>query len=82
MSHRNVQRRGFEPARDEAGLKPTLTFHSLRHAFASIAASRGVPVTVLSEIMGHSDVGVTQRVYVHLYDRAKAEDAFRAAMSR
>lgn len=81
LSHRNVQRRGFEPARDEAGLPSTLTFHSLRHAFASVAASRGVPVTVLSEVMGHSDVGVTQSVYIHLFGRVKAEDAFRAAMS-
>jgi hypothetical protein len=30
--------------------------------------------------MGHSDVGVTQRVYMHLYGREQAEDAFRASM--
>src|SRR5204863_7695582 len=81
LSHRNVQRRGFEPTRDEAKLSASVTFHDLRHAFASIAAHRGVPVGVLSEVMGHSHVGLTQRVYMHLYGREQAEEAFRVAMS-
>ena len=59
LGHRNVQRRGFEAARDAAELPEHLTFHSLRHAFASLAAHRRVPVNVLSEVMGHSNVGVT-----------------------
>jgi integrase len=80
LSHRNVQRRAWEPARDAAGLPSELGFHSLRHAFASIAAHRGVPASTLSEVMGHADVGVTLSVYTHLFDRAKAEQAFRAAM--
>nr|MBA2599166.1 site-specific integrase [Actinomycetota bacterium] len=81
LSHRNLQRRGFELARDRAGIDPTVTFHDLRHAFASYAAHRGVPVNVLSEVMGHTHVGITQRVYLHLYDRDRAEEAFRAAMT-
>jgi integrase len=82
LGHRNVDRRGFEPARDLAGLPGSLTFHDLRHAFASRAAHRGVPLNVLSEIMGHTTVAITAKVYVHLYGRAAAEDAFRAAMAR
>jgi integrase len=31
--------------------------------------------------MGHADVGITQRVYMHLYDRDRAEESFRAAMT-
>lgn len=80
LGHRNVQRRGFEAARDAAELPEHLTFHSLRHAFASYAAHRGVPISVLSEVLGHSNIGVTQRVYVHLYGRDQAEDQFRNAM--
>lgn len=82
LMHRNVQRRGFEAARDAAELPKRLTFHSLRHAFASYAAHRGVPVNVLSQVMGHSNVGVTQRVYIHLYGREQVEDDFRRAMGR
>jgi integrase len=81
LSHRNVQVRGFEAARDKAELSENLTFHKMRHAFASLAAHRGVPVSVLSEVLGHADVGITQRVYMHLYDREKAEESFRAAMT-
>lgn len=81
LEHRNVQRRAFEAARDLAGIPKTVTFHDLRHAFASIAAHRGVPVSVLSAVMGHRDVGVTQGVYMHLYNRDAAEDAFRTAMN-
>jgi integrase len=81
LRHRNVQRRAFEAARDEAGLPAELRFHDMRHAFASRCASRGVPIQTLSAVMGHADVSITQRVYVALYDRARAEDAFRAAMS-
>jgi integrase len=81
LSHRNVQRRGFEAARDLAELSPDLTFHDLRHAFASIAAHRGVPLNVLSAVMGHTNVGVTQKVYIHLYGRQEAEEAFRAVMA-
>jgi integrase len=81
LSHRNVQRRAFGPARDLAELTETLTFHDLRHAFASYATHRGVPMNVLSEIMGHTNIAVTAKVYVHLYGRPAAEEAFRAAMA-
>lgn len=30
--------------------------------------------------MGHTNVAVTAKVYVHLYGRQEAEDAFREAM--
>jgi integrase len=79
LGHRNVQRRAWEPVAEEAGLD--LTFHQIRHGFASRAAHLGVPVGTLSEIMGHSDIGVTQRIYVHLYGREEAEDAFRKTMA-
>jgi integrase len=81
MTHRNAQRRAFERARDLAGLPDTLTFHDLRHAFASRCAHVGVPIHTLSAVLGHRDISVTQKVYVHLYDRESAEDAFRAAMN-
>lgn len=32
--------------------------------------------------MGHSSTGVTERVYVHLYGREKAEERFRTAMAQ
>jgi integrase len=81
LSHRNVQRRGFTPAAKAAGLDD-VTFHDLRHAFASRMIARGLPSTVLCRIMGHTNPGITERVYVHLFDKIRTDDAVRAAMAR
>ncbi|HXG76758.1 MAG TPA: tyrosine-type recombinase/integrase, partial [Gaiellaceae bacterium] len=79
LQHRNVQRRGFERARDHAELLEHLTFHDLRHGFASLAADRGISVTFLSSVIGHANVSTTQKTYIHLFDREAHEDAFRQA---
>lgn len=56
-------------------------FHDLGHAFASMAAHHGVDKHVLSDVIGHAHVGVTDGVYKHLFDRQSAEDLFRQAMA-
>jgi len=38
-------------------------------------AAQGVPVKVIAEILGHSDVRLTQNVYQHVYREGKAEAA-------
>ncbi len=45
--------------------------HKLRHSFASIAIVNGADVISVSEIMGHSDVAVTLRVYSHSNEEAR-----------
>ena len=44
---------------------PSVTFHSLRHAFASRCIELGFDVKALSEILGHSSVEITLNRYVH-----------------
>jgi integrase len=84
LSHRNVTRRGFEPAASEAGLladgQPRITFHDLRHAFASIMIERGITPTVLANLMGHTTSLTTERIYVHLFNRQRSDDRVRTAM--
>jgi integrase len=80
LTHRNVQRRGFETARDDAGLPETLTFHDLRHAFASVMIERGVSEFVLADLMGHKDASTTRKVYVHAFNRIRTDQTVRAAM--
>lgn len=43
-----------------------LTFHGLRHAAGSTLLRGGVPVPVVSEILGHADSRVTMEVYAHV----------------
>jgi integrase len=45
------------------GLKNQVTFHALRHYFAVNALQRGVPIAVVSEWLGHSDVNLTVKRY-------------------
>jgi len=47
-------------------------FHSLRHTFATFAASRGVPVMILSQVMG-DDVKTLQDYYTHLTHEVKGK---------
>jgi integrase len=41
LSHRNLQSRGFDRSADRAGIEG-VSFHDLRHAFASRMIARGI----------------------------------------
>jgi len=45
--------------------------HELRHSAGSLLVAAGVPLTVVSEVLGHSSIRVTNDVYIHLMDDAK-----------
>jgi integrase len=82
LSHRNVEARGFDKAIEEAGLvfTPKLVLHDLRHVYASMMIERGITSMELADQMGHSNSGVTERRYVHLFNRQRTEDKLRAAL--
>jgi integrase len=42
-----------------------IRLHDLRHTAASLALADGVPVKVVSEMLGHGDVRVTLSIYQH-----------------
>ena len=52
---------------------PSVTFHSLRHLFASKCIAIGVDVKTLSELLGHSSVEITLNRYVHSSNKRKFE---------
>lgn len=81
LGHRNVSRRGFEPARDLAGLPASLTLHDLRHAAASRLIGAGLDPVTVAAVLGHEDARVTLAVYAHLYDRVRTDDAVRGALA-
>jgi integrase len=57
---------------------PSIRLHDLRHSYATAALAAGVPVKVLSQRIGHADVGVTLAVYAHVMP-GDDEDAARRA---
>jgi site-specific recombinase XerD len=47
----------------------------MRHAFASRMIHRGISSTVLAKLMGHESSAITERRYIHLFDRQRTDDA-------
>lgn len=54
----------LESACRRAGLR-NVTWHVLRHTFASHLVMRGVPIKAVQELLGHQDIQTTMR-YAHL----------------
>ena len=51
----------------------SITFHGLRHTFATRCIELGMDIKTLSEILGHSNVATTMSIYVHSTDNQKKE---------
>jgi integrase len=54
---------------------PKLRFHDLRHSAATILFARGVHPKTVMEILGHSDLNTTMRIYGHVLDEMKRDAA-------
>lgn len=50
-----------------------IRFHSLRHSCASWLIQQGVPLAVVSEILGHSSTEITDQTYSHVSGDAVTE---------
>lgn len=61
----------FLKLRRGAELPEGISFHSLRHTFGTRLAERGVPITVIKELMGHSTITTTERYTRHRPDVAQ-----------
>lgn len=63
LEPRNYYRK-YQKIMDECGLGG-YNYHALRHTFATRCVEKGFDVKSLSEILGHADVAITLRRYVH-----------------
>ncbi len=54
----------FKNSVRKAGLSEDIHFHTLRHSFGSNLANKGVPMTAIKEMMGHSNITTTE-IYSH-----------------
>lgn len=46
---------------------PAITFHGLRHSFATNLAMQGIPIAVLQKLLGHQDIQTTM-LYTHVQE--------------
>jgi integrase len=63
----------WQAIRSAAGLDG-VRLHDLRHSFASLAVSAGVPLATIGGLLGHKDLKSTAR-YAHLFDDALRDGA-------
>ncbi|KQY58889.1 integrase [Aeromicrobium sp. Root495] len=68
----------WHPARKRAGLPEGVTFHDLRHLYASLLIRHGESVKVVQARLGHADASETLNTYSHLWP--DSDDTTRAAV--
>ncbi len=75
------QSRPMAEACERARIKPRISFHILRHTWASLAVMAGVPLLVVAKNLGHADTRMVERHYGHMAPSYLAE-AIRAHAPR
>jgi len=58
----------WQDIRTEAGI-PDVRIHDLRHSYASILVNQGLPLQMVGQLLGHTQLTTTRR-YAHLNDKA------------
>lgn len=73
MSARNLYRRDFKPLLKRAEL-PDISFHDLRHSFATIMLFEWeVDARIVQEMMGHASIKLTMDTYSHVLPNTQAD---------
>ena len=61
---------------------PKLHPHILRHTHVALLADQGVPLEAISRRLGHSDSGITKKVYYHVTKKQKQKDEEKLSLIR
>jgi integrase len=78
---RTDQTRPMREAVERATITPRISFHGLRHTWASLCVNQGVPLMVVAKNLGHSSTTMVEKHYGHLAP-SFIVDAIRAGAPR
>jgi integrase len=78
---KSEQARPMAQACDRGKIQPAISFHILRHTWASHAVMNGVPLLVVAKNLGHVDTRMVEKHYGHLAP-SFVSDAIRAGAPR
>lgn len=73
-SIRDKKKKGIKCKQKSRESPPNVTFHTLRHTFATRAIEQGMDILVLSKILGHSDPSTTLNKYGHALPNHKKDN--------
>jgi integrase len=74
LEGRYVLRHYFRPLLHRAGL-PVIRFHDLRHTTATLLLAQGIHPKIVSEMLGHTTIGITLDTYSHILPAMQREAA-------
>jgi integrase len=81
LRYRTAPQRSIADACKRASVSPRISFHILRHTWASLSIMAGVPLMVVAKNLGHSSTRMVEKHYGHLA-QTYVTDAIRAGAPR
>ena len=70
--------RAFRSRAKKAGV-PVIRLHDLRHTWATLALTAGIPAKVVQDRLGHSTVAITLNIYSHVTPQLQSDAAAKVA---
>lgn len=68
-----VSNRILKDIAKKCGINKEISTHTARHTFATVSIELGVPLIIVSKLLGHKTVKTTE-IYLHLVDNLKARE--------
>lgn len=80
LKHHVIQK-NLKPWIEAAGITKHITFHCFRHTYATLQVSAGTDIYIISKMLTHSNVTVTQ-VYADVVNEKKQEAANKISLKK